>query len=340
MKFETDIAPHWLGALTVPTMMRQVLYAMAPLIAAMVYFFGSGVVINLIFASALCLIMEISSLALRGRNIRQFAGDGSALVTAFLIALALPPLTPWWVTTTACLFAIVFAKHMYGGLGYNPFNPAMVGYVVVLVSFPEQLAHWPGYGAPIADTGTTLTVFLHGYAAGLPDAVSGATPLDDVRIGLNQMQMLGEITQKERYGLLGDAVWQWLNLAALAGGIWLLYKKIIRWHVPIAMLGTLLALYALFALFAPASNTPALLGLFSGGTMLAAFFVATDPVSAASSNRGRLIFGAGIGLLIFVIRKWGAYPDGIGFAILLMNMAVPLIDRYTLPRVYGHRDSP
>jgi electron transport complex protein RnfD len=218
----------------------------------------------------------------------------------------------------------------------------MVGYVAVLVSFPEQLANWPGSLAPAIDLNTTLNAFMHGQtgnSAGI-DALSGATPLDDIKTQLNDMRMMGEILAQENYGWLAGRDWQWINIAALTGGCWLLYRGIIRWHIPATMLASMAVLYGLFYTFAADTNPSPLVGLFSGGTMLAAFFVATDPVSAASSDRGKLIYGAGIGIICFAVRKWGAYPDGIGFAILLMNMTAPLIDRYTLPRVYGHRKRP
>ena len=340
MKFSVTPAPHWLGAMTVPAMMRQVLYALVPVIAVSTWLFGVGVLVNVIWAGICCLALEYLLLMMRGQPVSQYLNDGSALVTALLIALALPPLTPWWITASACLFAIVFAKHLYGGLGYNPFNPAMVGYVVVLVSFPEELAHWPGGGAQAADTATTLMVFIAGLGTELPDAITGATPLDEIRIGLAQKLMMDEILVAEHYGALGGVQWQWINLAALAGGLWLLYKGVMRWHAPVAMLATLALLSGIAWSFSPDTQATPLLTLFSGGTMLTAFFVVTDPVSGATSDRGKLLFGAGVGALTFAVRQWGAYPDGLAFAVLLMNVSAPLIDRYTLPRVYGHEKRP
>jgi electron transport complex protein RnfD len=342
MKFPQPSSPHWLGTLTVPAMMQHVLWALLPVILVSSWLLGTGVLVNCAFALVCCITLEALALLARNKPLRPFVTDGSALITALLIALALPPLTPWWITAIACLFAIVFAKHLYGGLGQNPFNPAMVGYVVVLVSFPEQLARWPGLHAPDASLLTILNVFLYGQTDSTTaiDALSGATPLDDIKIQLAQMRIMGEIVTRENYGWLAGRDWQWINLAALAGGVWLLYRRIIRWHIPAAMLMSMALLYGVFYLGDASTNPSALTGLFSGGTMVAVFFVATDPVSAATSDRGKLIYGAGIGILCFAVRKWGAYPDGIGFAILLMNMSAPLIDRYTLPRVYGHRKRP
>jgi electron transport complex protein RnfD len=295
------------------------------------------VLLNLVFCATICLSLEALMLKIRGRPVAPFLLDGSALVTAALIALTLPPLTPWWVTAVACLFAMVFAKHLYGGLGYNIFNPAMVGYVVVLISFPHYVANWL-----VADIGADpiqlFSFFLHGELpayAGV-DAYSGATPLDSIKMQLGQMKTMKEIMVQPAFGWLAGSGWAWINLAALAGGLWLLFKKVIRWHIPAAMLGSMAFLYLVLYALDPATHISPVIGLFSGGTMLAAFFVATDPVSAAASERGKIIYGAGIGALCFAMRQWGAYPDGIAFAVLLMNMAAPLIDRYTLPRVYGH----
>ena len=340
MKFPVAPAPHWLGAMSVPAMMRQVLYALLPVIVVSTWLFGSGVLLNIVWACVCCLGLEYAMLLMRGQPVSRYLNDGSAVVTALLMALALPPLTPWWVTAAACLFAIVFAKHVYGGLGYNPFNPAMVGYVVVLVSFPVELAHWPGPGTAAADVGLTLRSFFAGLGTPLPDALSGATPLDEIRIGLAQKLMLGEILIPEHYGWLAGVQWQWINLAALAGGGWLLHKQVIRWHAPVAMLASLGLLTTIAWSFSPDTQPGPMLNLFSGGTMLTAFFIVTDPVSGATSDRGKLFFGAGVGAVTFAIRQWGAYPDGLAFAVLLMNVCAPLIDRYTLPRVYGHEDRP
>jgi electron transport complex protein RnfD len=338
VKFEQTKAPHWLGADPVGVLMRKVMLAMLPVIVTSIWFLGIGLAINLIFACLLCWLFEAASLATRGRPIAAFANDGSAIITALLIALVLPPNVPWWVTAVACLFAIIFAKHLYGGLGYNLFNPAMVGYVVVLVSFPEELAMWPGGGSAPLGLSAAIDAFLYGTV--VMDALSGATPLDSIKVQLAQMLTMKEILAQESFGWIGGRGWEWINLAALAGGLWMLSQRVIRWHIPAGMLGMLILLYGCFFTFGAQTHPSPLIGLFSGGTMLAAFFVATDPVSAAASDRGRLIYGAGIGLLCFAVREWGAYPDGIAFAVLLMNMAAPLIDRYTLPRVYGHRERP
>lgn len=341
MKLRT--APHWLGNNSIPLMMRQVILALLPVCACACWYFGWGFILNLLFLCAACLGTEATALALRGRDIKAGLSDGSALVTAILIALAMPPMMPWWVSLTAALFAIGLAKHAYGGLGYNPFNPAMVGYVTVLVAFPQQLATWPAIGTESSwvSLQQSWQYFLGGNDFGLTaDAFSGATPLDSIKMQLGLMRTMNEITGQEHFGWLAGRGWEWINLSAAAGGLWLLRKSVISWHVPAAMLLTMALLYFGFYAVQPATNPSPLIGLLSGGTMLAAFFIATDPVSGAASNNGRIVFGIGTGILCFALRRWGAYPDGIAFAILLMNMCVPLIDRFTVPRVYGHKKSP
>lgn len=338
MKFLTRTAPYWHGAEGVTRLMLCVLAALLPVLIISTWLLGTGILVNVLWAMLCCVALEALMLALRQRPVKLHISDGSALVTGILIALALPPLVPWWVTATACLFAIVFAKHLYGGIGYNVFNPAMVGYAVVLVSFPQYLSYWP---APEFSAGSEqlLAVFLHGDRSAVMavDALSSATPLDSIRVQLSEMKTMNEILATPG---LGTRTWLWINLSALAGGLWLMYMRVIRWHIPAAMLGSMALLYLLFFALDPAIHPSPTVGLLSGGTMLAAFFIATDPVSAPASNLGRLIYAAGIGCICFMMRQWGAYPDGIAFAVLLMNMAAPLIDRYALPRVYGHRRRP
>ena len=315
-------APHWLGNNSVPLMMRRVLLALLPMYATMLWYFGWGVLANVVLLVIFCVAAEVAAVRLRDRPVLPAVQDCSAVVAALLIAPCLPPGAPVHVLFTAALFAIVFAKHLYGGLGQNVFNPAMVGYVVVFVAFPQAVAEWPLLPAD----GT--------------DAVSGATPLDSVKMQLGQMRTMTEIRAGSEFGWLAGHGWEWINIGALAGGLWLVRKNVISWHAPGAMLLTLGLLYFGFYAMAPATQPSPLIGLLSGGTMLAAFFIVTDPVSGAASPAGRIVFGAGAGLLTFAMRNWGAFPDGVAFAVLAMNMAAPLIDRYTLPRIYGHRKRP
>jgi electron transport complex protein RnfD len=285
MEFKVSNAPFIHNNNSVSKIMQQLLYALVPGIVVYVYFFGWNIVVNLFLASITALTCEALMLWLRKRPLREFITDYSAIVTAFLLALALPPFVPWWITVLGTAFAIIVAKHLYGGLGYNLFNPAMVGYAVLLISFPLQMSDW--------------SIIL--------DAVSSATPLE---------------TMKTEFR------WEWMNAAFLLGGCWLLYKRIITWHIPVAMLVSLIIISGIFFLINPNLYPSPLFHLLSGATIMAAFFIATDPVTAATSNKARLIYAAGIGILIYVIRTWGAYPDAVAFAVLLMNMAAPTIDYY------------
>ena len=345
MQFDTTTAPHWRPADDVPAMMRQVLYALAPAAMTYIWFFGPGLLFNCLIATVTALCSEALALRLRGRPVRLFVSDGSAVVTAVLLAFALPPLTPWWMTVVGTVFAIVFAKHLYGGLGYNVFNPAMAGYVVLLISFPDRMTAWlPAHVGDLdyheLSLWETLQYTLSGHLAdGLTlDAITRATPLDVVRTQLGMMRTMGEILSNPTFGDFGGRGSEWVGNFITLGGLWLLYKGIIRWHTPAAMIGALMVAATVAYLADPSTHASPLFHLYAGGTLLGAFFIATDPVSSPATPRGRLIFGAGCGLLTFVIRNYASYPDGVAFAVLLMNTATPLIDRHTRPRIYGHQD--
>jgi electron transport complex protein RnfD len=333
-------SPHAHAALSTGGVMRTVLWATLPGVAALTWFFGAGVLVNIAFCCLMALALEAIALRLRRQPLAPFLGDGSALVTATLLAIALPPYSPWWLLLVGVSAAILLAKHLYGGLGYNPFNPAMVGYVVLLISFPLQMSSWAP-PRPLVDDVPGLVDALR--ACFLPagyDAVTMATPLDVLR--QNQGQTLADLWQSspQLQGFAGVG-WLWVNAAFLLGGAYLLYRRIFTWHAPLAML---LALAAMSALFydsgSSGSGGSPLFHLFSGATMFGAFFIITDPVSSAVSNRGRLIFGAAIGVLVYLIRVHGNYPDAVAFAVLIMNFAAPFIDHYTQPRTYGHGAGP
>ncbi len=323
-------------------MMFRVILALLPAAAVYAWQFGWGVVINMLLATGVALLCEAAMLRLRGRPLRPAITDGSAILTALLLAFALPPLTPWWLTATGAAFAIVVAKHLYGGLGFNPFNPAMIGYVVLLVSFPRELTLW-SLPMQLAEYSLDLEATLkYVFGSALPagttiDALTAATPLDSMKTQLGLGLATAEImASRAVFGPVGGVGWIWINLLLLAGGLWMIYRRIISWHIPVATLGSLLAIATIFFVLDPRHTPSPLFHLFSGAAILGAFFIATDPVTAATTNRGRLWYGAGIGILIYVIRSWGGFPDGVAFAVLLMNMAAPTIDHYTKPRVYGH----
>lgn len=341
MDFNTSVSPHVHSERTVSNLMRQVLYALIPGIILYVYLFGWGIVINLMLTSVTALSCEALILQMRERPLRPFLTDGSVLVTAWLLALAIPPLLPWWMTVIGTAFAVIFAKHLYGGLGFNPFNPAMVGYVVLLISFPFQMTQWPalpllsGYYPNFLDS-FSIIFTGHPWHNISIDALSGATSLDTMKTQLKHFHTVHEIKQNPLFGDFGAKGWEWVDNAFFLGGCWLLYKRVISWHIPVTVLMSLFLIASFFFLIDPDTHPSPLFHIFSGATMLAAFFIATDPVTAATSNKGRLIYGIGIGVLIYIIRTWGGYPDGVAFAVLLMNMAVPMIDYYTKPRVFGY----
>jgi len=337
-------APHARPLVTVPTIMRRVLLALVPAALCYTWFFGFGLVVNLTLAVTAALATESLVLRWRGRGTRQALHDGSALVTGTLLAFSLPPLVPFWLPIIGSAVAIGLAKQLYGGLGKNLFNPAMVGYVFLLLSFPAAMTQWipPRMGDldyQHLDFAAQLGyAFLGHLPAGIDiDALTRATPLDLVKEGLRASRDFAAIRGGSLFGSFGGRGWEWVANFIALGGLYLIYTGTIRWHIPVAMLaGMLVPATALYVVDTAHYAAPGF-HLFSGATMLGAFFIATDPVSAASSVRGRLWYGAGIGFLTFALRTWGAYPDGLAFAVLLMNGAVPLIDRYTRPRIYGQR---
>ena len=339
-------SPHVLRNDGVSQVMLQVLLALIPGVVAMFYFFGWGVLINLLIASAVAVITEAIILKMRQRPVASNLTDLSALVTACLLALALPPLAPWWLTVIATLFAMILGKHLYGGLGFNPFNPAMVGYVVVMISFPREMTFWLLPSTVNPATLNLSETFNLMFFSQLPatmtwDSISSATLLDGLKTHLSQDQLLSSAGTSEAlsplFGAIGGIGWEWINLLFLTGGLWLFYKRIIDWRIPVSLLSSLLVVSAVFYFINSELYLSPVTHLLSGGIMLAAFFIATDPVSASTTPRGRLIYGAGIGVLIFIIRQWGGYPDGIAFAVLLMNMAAPLVDYYTVPAAFGQK---
>jgi len=340
--FPTSGAPHMPPQITVAKVMLQVLLALIPGILAYTWFFGPGILIQILLATGFALLFESLMLRMRGQPLKPFINDYSAVVTAVLFALAIPPLAPWWISFIGMLFAISFAKHLYGGLGKNVFNPAMVGYAVVLISFPQVMTAWlPPLAVAAHSPGLldSLLIIFTGHVplAGGWDAITQATPLDTLKTGIESGRMVTEIRHSTLFGDFGGVGWEWIANWFAVGGFFLLYKRVISWQVPVAVIVSVVLFSLPFWLADPDSSPSPMQHIFSGALILAAFFIATDPVSGCVSNKGRLIFGAGVGIITLVIRRWGGYPDGIAFAILLMNMAAPLIDRYTRPRIYGEK---
>lgn len=345
--FPVAAAPHLPPRRSVRRVMGLVLIALLPGIAAHVWFFGPGVLLQIALATTFALAFEATMLVLRRRPLWPFLTDLSAPITAVLFALCLPPLAPWWIAAIGMCAAIVFAKHLYGGLGHNLFNPAMVGYAVVLVCFTRELSQWlPPAGLGLVTPDAAVPGLLDSvraiFGGGLPapwtwDALAQATPLDRVRNLSTQMHTLDEIRTDPLFGDFGGRGWEWIANFYALGGLFLLWQRVIPWRTPLATLGSVIVLTLPFWLYDPDLNPFPLQHVFSGALMLAAFFIVTDPVSGCTTPRGRLIFGAGVGVLTLAIRRWGAYPDGVAFAVLLMNCVAPWIDRHCRPRIYGER---
>ncbi len=343
MKFSVKGAPHVPAPTSVRWMMAQVLIALVPGILAHAWYFGPGILFQIVLATGFGYLFELACLKLRGADVARFLQDLTVPITAVLYALCLPSLAPWWLAAIGMFFAIVIAKHVYGGLGFNLFNPAMVGYAVVLVSFPQLASHWlPPIG--LADTSISFSQTLATIFQGTPpngltwDAITQATPLDRVKIAASEGIMMSNVHSEAIFGDFGGKGWEWIANWYALGGIYLLFRRVISWHIPVATLGVvILASFPLW-LFDPSTHPFPLDHVFAGGLVLGAFFIATDPVTSSTTPKGRIIFGIGVGLATLAIRRWGGYPDGVAFAVLLMNMAVPLIDRYTIPKVYGHHE--
>lgn len=335
-------SPHAHNTQSTSDVMRLVLLATIPGVLALTVAFGWGTLINIMLASLFGLGLEALALAARKRPVAFYLKDYSALVTAVLLGIALPPYAAWWILLVGMFFSIIVAKQLYGGLGYNPFNPAMVGYVVLLISFPVQMTTWAApiellpASASVPNLWDSLLIALGFIQLPAVDGFTMATPLDLLR--QNNALMIDDLKQQyTQFGRWGGTGWEWASMGFLIGGLYLMYRKIFTWHAPISML---LALALMSMLFydggsSASSGTPAF-QLLTGAAIFGAFFIVTDPVSSAVSNKGRIIYGAGIGILIFLIRKWGNYPDAVAFAVLLMNFAAPLIDHYTQPTTYGH----
>jgi len=313
------------NTLSTQRIMLSVMLALVPGVVAYVYFISPLVLVNTLFAVVAAVLLEAFALRLRGRNVVPQIQDASIALAAILLALAVPPMIPLWQLFVGVAVMALLGKHVYGGLGHNPFNPAMVGYAALLISFPQSMTLWLN---PIALESQGISELFNAkltldIVTSNPqitwDAITQATPLEHIRIQKAQSQpiVLSDLLERTI-----ESGWYWVSLGYLVGGLFLLYKRIIQWHIPISVIASFILWSSLFA----EHGLPVHLAVLSGSLILGAFFIATDPVSAASSKRGRLVFGFGIGSLCFVIREFGGYPEGIAFAVLLMNLCVPLID--------------
>lgn len=327
---------------TVGQIMFKVLLALIPGIAIYVWYFGPAILVSIALASVTALLTEAAMLKLRDRPITPFLKDNSALLTGWLLALSIPPLAPWWLIVVGTAFSIIVAKHLYGGLGNNLFNPAMIGFAVLIVSFPVQMTHWltpHGLGQiELSFTDQLEYMFLGVLPNDVTlDAITMATPLDTLKTHLYLDENVKQILDMPIYGRLAGHGSEMVSVGFLLGGLYLMMTRIISWHIPAAYLGSLFVMAGLFHMIDPEHYVTPLFHWFSGAAMIGAFFILTDPVSSPTTNMGRLIYAGMAGVITYLIRAYGSFPDGTAFATLIMNICVPLIVLYTQPRVFGKR---
>ncbi|MDR3411350.1 MAG: RnfABCDGE type electron transport complex subunit D [Formivibrio sp.] len=321
--------------------MRLVLLALLPATAFNLWLFGLPSIVLFLSTVGACLGFEAAFLALTGKNIRKGILDGSAAITGWLLAMSLPPWAPWWIGVLGAFIAIVIAKQAYGGIGKNLFNPAMVARVALLVSFPVIMTAWVNPHPLFSARSTSVIESVQAIRYGVPDAMASATPLGHVKTELSRNVPVtqsvldtpswSDMFLGNRSGSMGETS----ALLILLGGLFLIWRKVITWHIPVALMSGLCVLAELFHLIDPARYSSGTFHLLSGATFLGAFFIATDYVTSPLSEPGKLIYGLGCGLLTWVIRTFAGYPEGMAFAVLLMNALTPIIDQYTRPRVFG-----
>jgi len=335
-------SPYVTDTASVTSIMFKVLLALLPGIVANVWVYGGGILVTLTLATIAAVAAEAALLKIRHRLLKPYLFDMSAVVTAWLLALSLPPIVPWWVIVVGIFFAIVIAKQLYGGIGYNPFNPAMVGYAVLLITFPLIMTRWP---APLslAQVPLNFTDQLHYiFSQILPsdvkvDSITWASPLDHLKSQLMQKNEVTGIMKASVFSASRVYGSELITGGYLLGGLYLLQQRIISWHLPTAFLTTISIISLVFYIGNPAQFANPTFDLMNGTFMLCAFFIITDPVSGPTTPHGKLYFAAGAGILTYLIRAYGGYPNSIAFAVLIMNMCVPLIDSMTQPRVFGHK---
>jgi len=318
-------SPHQQSPETTRKLMYGVVIALLPALAASIYFFGIGAIIVTLTSVISCVAIEylIQRFIFK---VKPSISDGSAVVTGLLLAFNVPSNLPVHLIVIGALIAIGVAKMTFGGLGNNPFNPALVGRVFLLISFPVQMTSWP-----------VPTGFKTGYA----DAVTGATPLGLLSEGVKNGEAVSAIMDKIPshmqlfYGRMGGSMGEVAALALIIGGIYLVWKKIITWHIPVSVLLTVALFTGILWLADPTKFADPLFHLLTGGLMLGAIYMATDYVTSPMTSKGMIIYGIGIGVITVLIRTWGAYPEGVSFAILIMNAVVPLLNMYIKPRRFG-----
>jgi electron transport complex protein RnfD len=340
--FNVQSGPHAHAGSSVPRIMGTVLLALVPATAYDLWLFGWPALFVFLLSIASCLTVEALCLQWAGRPAARTLWDGSAALTGWLMAMSLPPWAPWWAPLLGSVFAIALAKHVFGGLGQNVFNPAMVARVALLVSFPLQMTQFVAphplfaTGSPGLAEAVSIT-----FGGGLTDSMSAASTLGYIKTELSRgvpvtdsvrhVQGLQDLALGAKPGSLGETS----ALLVLLGGVVLLARRIISWHIPVAMLATLWILGTLAQWADPARFLSGNVHVLSGAAFLGAFFIATDYVTSPVSKSGQLVFGFGVGLLTWVIRSFAGYPEGVAFAVLLMNALTPIIDQRMRPRVFG-----
>lgn len=326
-KLIVSLSPHIHGHDSIERNMYGVIIALLPALLVSFYYFGIGAAIVCLTSVVACVFFEwvINRYLLNNRNLSVL--DGSAVITGLLLAFNLPSNIPVWIVIIGSLVAIGIGKMTFGGLGCNPFNPALVGRCFLLVSFPVQMTSWPVAGQQLR----------------YMDAVTGATPLslmkEAVRTGdasiLEKMpDSLSLLLGSNGIGLGGGTIGEVCALALLIGLVYMLWKKIITWHIPLSIMATILVFSGILYMAEPSYADPMTV-LLSGGVMLGAIFMATDYVTSPMTHKGQIIYGISIGILTIVIRNWGSYPEGMSFAILIMNAFTPLINMYVRPKRFG-----
>ncbi|NOZ47657.1 MAG: RnfABCDGE type electron transport complex subunit D [Chlorobi bacterium] len=319
-------SPHISADSSIPKLMYGVIIALMPAFFVSIYFYGIGALLITFTAIVSCILFEflIQKYLLKSKI---SISDGSAILTGLLIAFNVPGSLPLWIVVIGSLVAIGIGKMSFGGLGSNIFNPALVGRVFMLISFPVQMTSWPK--PRILDFSFT-------------DAITGATPLALVKEGLKNGEQFHDIISKAGIsysdmfiGNLGGSLGEISALALLIGGIYLLMKKIISWHIPVSVLGTMFVFSGILWLTNKNIYADPVFHLLTGGALLGAIYMATDMVTSPMTPKGQIIFGVGIGILTILIRAFGAYPEGVSFAILIMNAFVPILNIYTKPKRFG-----
>jgi electron transport complex protein RnfD len=322
--FVVSAWPHIKSPVTVPKIMFSVVLALLPATLVSLYLFGWDAFQVIFWCVASALATEAVCQKWMGRPIT--INDGSASVTGLLLALTMPPASPWWLSVVGGATAIGLGKQVYGGLGYNIFNPALISRVVLLIAFPVQMTTWPVPRPPFP------------FPAGT-DAVTGATPLGHLQVGRLTAKGIGEAANVSLWdafiGTIGGSLGETSAVALILGGAYLWYKGYITWHIPISMVGTVMLFSLPFWLWDPTRYASPMFHLVTGGLLLGAIYMATDMVTCPTTPRGQLLFGAGCGLIAILIRMWGGYPEGVSFAVVIMNGLNPTIERYIQPRLYG-----